>query len=195
MLQTKKILLSIILLNLSFIFNAVLFGQVDKNKKEKTIAKHIFTSSYNVAIFPDSHPFPVQGERFTPSENDVFFAERALSRDMRFLNKERLHQTDDFLIHARLRVFNRQYFGYINEDGEKVLIINAFWNKIEQESENAWLNKTIKGSQAPYFWKVKYNIDLNELYDLKIASPASDSSLPSDADHKADETEIEGGGE
>ncbi|MCC5923681.1 MAG: hypothetical protein JJT77_07830 [Crocinitomicaceae bacterium] len=167
------------------------WSQSNNKKQDQPIAKHIFTSSYNVAIFPASFPFPVKGERFTPSDDNIFFAERALSRDMRSLNQDRLYQTDDFLIHTRLRVFNRQYFGYINEAGEKVLIINAFWNGLEQESENAWLNKVIKGSQAPYFWSVKYNIDLNELYDFVIAAPTTGSELPSDSDHKVDKEPVD----
>lgn len=184
----KNYLFAFLLLNLFLLLSVESWSQSSRKNQDQPIAKHIFTSSYNVAVFPASFSFPVNGERFTPTDDNVFFAERALSRDMRSLNKDRLYQTDDFLIHTRLRVFKRQYFGYINEDGEKVLVINAFWNGIEQASEDEWLNKVIKGSQAPYFWTVKYNLDSNELYDLVIAAPASGSELPSDADHKVDKT-------
>jgi hypothetical protein len=187
----KSYLSSVLLINF-FVFSSINgWSQTSPETKEEPIAKHIFTSSYNVAVFPKSFPFSAPGERFTPSDDNVFFAERSLSRDMRSLNKDRLYQTDDFLIHTRLRVFNRQYFGYINEAGEKVLIINAFWNGLEQESEDAWLNKVIKGSQAPYFWSVKYNIDLNVLYDFVIAAPTVGSELPSDSDHKVDKEPVD----
>lgn len=138
---------------------------------EETIATLIETTSYTTAIFPENFAVTGVSNRITPTEDDIFLGERALSRDLMLLNKD-LKQQEDFVIHRNLLRYYRQYIGYTNEKGEKILVIFAFW-KVDDESVRKldWLNKLIIGKQGgkPY-WNVKYNVDRNILFDLKINS-------------------------
>ncbi len=166
-----KIVLVASLIGISLTTNNQLIAQSDNS--DKTIAQHRLTSSYNVAIFPKSYPAIPRFESFTPTLDQVDLAERALSRDLRSLNRELRNQTDDYIIHQRLGRYNRQYFGYINKAGEKVLLIKAFWRMEDRNSnENNWFNEMVRPTQTGGLsWSIEYNLDRNMLYDFFVPSP------------------------
>ncbi len=108
----------------------------------------------------------IPGERFTPTKQDIDKAEVALNRDLKTLNRQNLNQTSTPVIHKKLRKYKRQYFGYIDKNGERILLINCFWDK---ESERNWLNnRVVVLDGGSYYWNVKYNIDKDKLFDLQI---------------------------
>lgn len=129
-------------------------------------AELYFTTSYKAAIFPDS--FPVKGldERFTPKRAQVDKGEKALSRDLFIINAELENQDPDYPIHRRLLQYKRQYFGFVNEDGDQILKIVAYLKSIDDE--NFLTQERTMEAGTSDNWVVYYNLDTNELFDLAV---------------------------
>lgn len=130
------------------------------------IADHYKTSKFDVAIFPATSLDMIPGKRFTPTRKEIELAEFSLKNELKDLNKPLINQHDSPIIHKRLRNFKRQYFGYINESGHRILLINCFWNK--QANEN-WLNSKVSVLDGgSYYWSINYDLNTLVLYDLYI---------------------------
>jgi hypothetical protein len=161
-----------ILLIISLVFASLVNAQEIK-------AELYITTSYTVAIFPDSFPMKDYKQRFTPTRPDTDKAEKALSRDLFMLNQEMENQNRDNLIHRRLLQFNRQYFGFINDKGERVIKIIAYIKsdsyRIDDDSDLLTKERIIVAGTCDN-WVVFYNIDTNELYDLAVGRPISNNS-------------------
>ena len=150
--------------NTFFILIALLLSTL--SKAQDIEAELYVTTSYKVAIFPDSFPVKLAGDRFTPTRGEVDQAEKALSRDLFLLNQELENQDRDDVIHRKLLQFKRQYFGYVNDQGEKIIKIIAFIDT-DEESDFLTQEKIIVDGTSDN-WVVYYNIDTNELYDLAV---------------------------
>lgn len=156
---------SFLILVIPTFFIASIFAQNDKD----FVAESYISTSFTAAIFPESYEVAETSERFTPLKTEVAQAEKALSRDLISLNKDKARQ-DDLIIHRRLMRFKRQYFGIINEDGERELIINAYFyekNKDPHKDEFLMERITARDSTAKY-WQVNYNMDKKILHNLKV---------------------------
>jgi hypothetical protein len=142
------------------IFNANLFAQ--------EVATHYQTEKFDAAIFPASTKDVLPGaQRFTPSKDDVDRAEEALIQQLPELNNDHQNQDDTPVIEKNLKKYRRQYFGYIDQNGKKILFINAFWKK-DKEYGN-WLSQTVNvEGEGSYFWTVKLNLATEELFDLTV---------------------------
>jgi hypothetical protein len=124
-----------------------------------SIAVRYKTYRYDCAIFSSSDK-----DRFTPTKEDIDKAEINLRTKLKELNNPAYNQKTR--IQNMLRKYKRQYFGYINEKGEKILYINCFCNK---EFCKDWLTKIIfvlDGGSC--FWNVKFNLTTVTLFDLNI---------------------------
>lgn len=153
----------LIILCLIFLFNI---------KAQELEAELYITTSYTVAIFPDSFPIKGKDKRFTPSREVVDKGEKALSRDLFMLNVGMENQDRDNLIHRRLLQFQRQYFGYINDDGQRVIKIIAYVNANEEYPDLLTKERTIISGTSDN-WVVYYNVDKNELYDLSVGKAST----------------------
>lgn len=163
-----KVVIGLFLTGLSF----QSFSQIID--KDTTVAKYVLTSSYEAAIFPDTYKLKGISNRFTPSRVDVEKAEKLLSRDLGKLNTDHTNQDPLRPIHRRLLSYKKQYFGYINQDGEKILLVNAFIKTNPAAASGEWLNKMIYNPiGGTDFWQVSYNVDTNLLFDFMISNSPS----------------------
>ena len=87
-------------------------------------ADHYKTSEFDAAIFPASYFALVSQPRFTPTRQEIDKAETALRKNLRKLNSDRINQSSTPVIHKKLHKYKRQYFGYVNQDGQRVLLID-----------------------------------------------------------------------
>lgn len=158
----KKITLTCALLFITYTF---LFAQA----KDSTAAWHYKTATYDCAIFPKTNTdYPLAGERFTPGFPDIDKAEHAL--------QEQLLQQKDTTgriagIYRNLKKYKRQYFGYTDKNGHKILFINCFWD--DKRFIKDWTSQMIMvdGGGSSY-WKVRYDLTTNKLYGLQINNAA-----------------------
>ena len=130
---------------------------------------HYQTDEFNVSIFSENSVEIFPGKsRFTPSKEEINLAEKSLSTQLKELNSEKLNQSDSPVIDKNLRKYKRQYFGYIDKNGNKILFINCFWKR-EKEESLLWLKERIRVLDGgSYFWNVKFNITKNILFDLDV---------------------------
>ncbi len=131
-------------------------------------AVHYQTDKFDAAIFPATSTAVLSGsKRFTPTKDDVDRAEEALLQQLPELNNDHQNQDNTPVIEKNLKKYWRQYFGYIDNNGKKILFINAFWKK-DKENEN-WLTDMINvEGGGSYYWTVKLNLDTEELFDITI---------------------------
>lgn len=146
-----------------------LFSQIPPTKPQNSVSYK--TTSYNTAVFNAAYSKNYYDSTFTPSEDQIDKAEKALSRDLRKLNKDLEHQNPRSPIDRILMKYNRQYFGYINEDNHKILYINALHRDNDSTYIDQFFHKKItKIYGGISFWNVSYNITENYLFDFNINS-------------------------
>jgi hypothetical protein len=140
-----------------------------QSENTPTIAEHYETKKFNAAIFPASSREVFSGsERFTPSKQEIEIAEQALIKQLAAINADRQNQDATPIIDKNLSKYKRQYFGYTNDKGNKILFINCFWKR-NKEDEKLWLNERIMVLDGgSYFWNIKFNLTTNELFDLDV---------------------------
>lgn len=153
-----KTKLSILLL----FFCMVIFAQ------RKTIAELYKTNSFEAAIFPIENDSSFPTPDFTPSRSEVDLAEKALIKDLKNLNHSLINQSNTPIIHKNLKKYCRQYSGYINKDGDRILLINCFWKSNKEVYKNFLYIYIYILDGGSFYWNVKYNIETGKLYDLNI---------------------------
>ena len=152
---------------LFLLFPILTFSQTS----DKKIAEYYQTKNSEIAIFPkDAEKLLISDSRFTPTKEDIEKAENALRENLKTINQGLINQDGtkyNPVIHKNLRKYRRQYFGYIDEDGDRVLLINAIWSKI-QPFQN-WLSERITVLDGgSHYWNVKFNLTTGEFFDLSV---------------------------
>lgn len=117
--------------------------------------------------------------RFTPSIEDITAAEEILSSKIKEENKPLINQGEGCpIIHRNLDNYRRQYFGYINEAGERIIDINLSWDKYtvfdklkgyeKQDDVNWKKQREMVLDGCSNHWGIKVNLTTKELFDLHI---------------------------
>ncbi|SFI47416.1 hypothetical protein [Halpernia frigidisoli] len=141
-------------------FSPLLFSQ-------KNIAKNYKTEKFNIAIFPKSYGKFLPKNRFTPSKIEIDKAELKLLTELKVINKNHINQSSGPVIEENLIKYKRQYFGCIDKDGKKYLLINSFLS--DNEKPKMWLNTFyLVNDGGSYYWQIKYYINDDELKDLHV---------------------------
>ena len=118
-------------------------------------------------------------ERFTPTIDDIEKAERILKKNLKAVNESRMNQFDNCpVIHKNLKSYRRQYFGYIDDNGNKIIYATFNWDRYSlfdrlrgyyrDESENWKKDKEMVLDGCSYHWEIKINLDNEKLFDLGI---------------------------
>ena len=133
--------------------------------KQKKYQGYIFSKDYSSRLVH----FEDLKERFTPSESDIAEAESVLAIQIREINKARLNQTGSCpVIDETLPTFKRQYLGYINRDGDKVVWINFIGGKEKKNSDQLSKEIVVVFDGCSHYWNIKVNITRSKLYDLSV---------------------------
>ena len=141
------------------------FGQTETTDIK---TDHYKTTKFDVAIFPASYIDLIPGKRFTPTRQEIDKAETALRTELKELNKQLINQHTTPIIHKKLKKYKRQYFGYIDNKGNKILRINCFWDK-DNDSRDNWLKDRISVQDGgSYYWNIKFNLNTGKLFDLQV---------------------------
>jgi len=131
------------------------FGQVNTTFKK---AERYKTNKFDEAIFPVNYFDILTGQRFSPIRQDIDKAEILLTNNLRNINKQLANQFSIPIIHNNLHKYKRQYFGYIDKNGDKILLISCFWAK-DKDDNNRWLtNRVMALDGGSYYWNVKFNL-------------------------------------
>jgi hypothetical protein len=135
--------------------------------ESQTVAEHYKTENFDVAIFPKEYQLHKYENRFTPTKEEITQAENALNKQFRKFKISKWNLAGGPNILNNLNKYRRQYFGIIDENGNRILYINAFWS--DEDGFDYWLDKEIfVNDGGSYFWNIKYFINENLLSDLMI---------------------------
>ena len=138
------------------------FAQTDTSSIRAEVYKR------HIAIFPESFTDLIPGHPFSPTLAEIDRAEKALMTQLASLNNLRINQTESPVIHENLRKYRRQYFGFIDSKGNRILLINCLWAKDKLYSE-VWLKSRIMVLDGgSYFWNIKFNLTNGKLFDLDV---------------------------
>ncbi len=145
--------------NLKLFFTAFIFflcASAYSQKIADANAKLYATKNFTGAIFPASYIEYAIGsqDRFTPEQSDINKAEQALRLNIKTISEPAP------AIAKNLPKFYRQYLGYVNQYGERMILINCF-----QPNDlllKKWLDHFIIVEDNPKgFWNVEYNLEKN----------------------------------
>jgi hypothetical protein len=122
----------------------------------------------DIAIFPASFTDLIPGRPFTPTHEEVDKAEKALATQLLTINKQRINQASSPVIHKNLANYKRQYFGFIDNKGDRILLINCVWSKEKMYLEE-WLKSRIMVLDGgSYFWNIKFNLTKSKFFDFEV---------------------------
>jgi hypothetical protein len=130
--------------------------------KGKCYSGYIFDKSHDVLYSINN-----QRERFTPLDTDIADAETILCKGIKEKNKERINQIGNCpVIDKNLKKYQRQYLGFINLKGEKIIWINFIWGKTMDDK----ISKDVLfvNDGCSHYWNIKINLTTKELFDLDI---------------------------
>lgn len=88
----------------------------------------VFDSTFsNEKLYVHDH---IALRKFTPTKNEIAAAERILKNEIKKVNKRRPNQLGRRQhIDRNLNKYFRQYVGYFNEEGHRVVRINMHWDR------------------------------------------------------------------
>ncbi len=142
------------------------FGQTETNI---VTVDHYKAKKFDVAIFPANYLDLIPGQRFTPTRQEIEKVEISLRQNLEKLNQPLVNQTPKTIIHKKLDKYKRQYFGFVDKSGQRILLINCFWERRQNQFPQSWLTERIDVLDGgSYYWQVYYNLDKDELFDLYI---------------------------
>lgn len=137
-------------------------------QKEATFCKgkgykgYVFDTSYLVL-----KSIKEQRSRAILSCDDIKIAEGILKNNLPALNFNKINQTKGCPnISKKLCKYYRQYFGYINSKGEKIIWINMFWNK--EFNNKSKYDLIVVNDGCSYYWNIEVNITTHSLNNLQI---------------------------
>ena len=119
--------------------------------------------------------------KFTPTPTDIDSAEIVLRKGIKSININRPNQFDNCpVIHRKLGKYKRQYFGYIDTSGDRIILINCFWDKngfygfidkvfYNEPDDFKWKTEekyVLDG--CSYYWKIKVNLTKKKLFDFGV---------------------------
>jgi len=105
--------------------------------------------------------------RFTPTRQEIEQVENLVSK----LIPQEKQAKANFgkkcpKISKNLNKYNRQYVGYIDSDGNRIIWINFIWKK---DCPANWEKDIILNTDGcSYFWQVKINLKEKKFFDLYV---------------------------
>jgi hypothetical protein len=127
--------------------------------------------NYNGIIFPEKYELPIldgtDKGRFTPTKEEVRIFEKELKRRIKKINQERPNQGRRCgpVIHNKLGRYTRQYIGFVNERGQRILHIGFNWKRTDQVANEVFILTLDGGS---YHWTIRYNLDTDEFFRFMV---------------------------
>jgi hypothetical protein len=151
------------------ILSIFLFTCTNCFDQDSIVAEHYKTSEFDCAIFPaNSFAFVPGAKRFTPTHQDIDKAEHALNTQLKALDSIGYNSPR---IYKHLQKYGRQYFGYIDSLGHRMLLINCIWKDKDFDDmfDRDFLRQIIMVDDGgDNFWNVKCNIDTDKLFELEV---------------------------
>ena len=172
------ILLSILIVLLSCSTAIQTFQTSDTNKIG------VKSSKFRGTIFKDSYqdlfvsPVSSHAKRFTPTNEDILLAETILKEQIEKVNTPRINQLKPSqYIDKNINKYFRQYLGYYNENGNRIIHINLAWDKFSifdrikgDEDQRLDFSSGYNFVQdgGSRYWNVNVDLTTKTLYGMSV---------------------------
>lgn len=160
--KSKSLILSIGCLILCASFTVIKSEYI----KEKGIEGYIFPKEY-ILIIPSAN----EKERFTPTKQNIFEVESIIKDQLSTINKSLTNQIKGCpIVNRNLKKYKRQYFGFIDANGDSIVWVNFIWGKSISDSWKQDVVIILDG--CSFYWNLKVNLNKKEAFDLQINGPS-----------------------
>jgi len=130
--------------------------------------KYLKEEAFEGVIFPKEYKaLHANAQRFTPTKEEIAFVELAIKNQLPLLVGTQRHTPD---IYTNLPRYRRQYFGYVDNKGNKIIYVNCFWG--EKNMPNWRKSEVTVDDGGSYYWQVKVNLATRKLFALNINGSA-----------------------
>lgn len=162
--QMKKMLLTLLCIaGLTFSVLAQKVTSVEKTSDHSTYVKG---DDFEGVIFSEDYTklnnwIGAKYKRFTPTIQDIELAESILRKKLKETykkNHNKYIRSNAAGIQSTLEQYCHQYFGYIDENGKKIIHFNCFPREIEEYSKTWKTAFTMGFDGGPAFWRIEVNI-------------------------------------
>jgi hypothetical protein len=177
----RKLLLQVIILTLltGCKTSIITFQTSDPQKIGVKAAKFrgtVFDSTYsNEKLYVHDH---IAFRKFTPTKHEIAAAERILKNQIKTVNERKPNQLGHKqYIDQNLNKYFRQYVGYFNKDGHRVIRINMHWGKYTalDRLKGYWDNRlqytsdySIVMDGGYRYWNVNVDLTTGTLYNFSV---------------------------
>lgn len=133
--------------------------------KGKQYEGHVFPKEY-VSFFAQ---FEGQTGRFTPTEKEIEKAEQIIKSQLININRPIINQGGECpIIHLNLPKYKRQYIGYVDINGDRILWMNFIGGNDKVYLSDLNNDIIMMHDGCSYFWNIKVNLSRAVLFDLNI---------------------------
>jgi len=109
-------------------------------------------------------------EYLTPTAQEIEFLESIIEVKLDKFKKLKTERELPTYIIDNLEDYKRQYFGYIDQAGDKIIYINFLHNSNEFAQWRA--GEIIVKDGGYHYWRMKYNLSTNRIFDLYVNGDA-----------------------
>jgi hypothetical protein len=174
-----------LLLLATIILNSSCGTSIEITKTNKATNLAVKSNKFRGTIFRETYPFIMlhvsdinSTSRFTLDSEEIRQAERLLREQIKDLNSSRPNQVNGSpVIHKNINKYFRQYVGFVNKNGEKVVHINFYWDRFSfTEKIKGYTDSrlTFEDEYAivfdggSHYWQVNINLTTGKVSDLQV---------------------------
>lgn len=148
------------------IFNVgIVLAQSAVQDTSSEFATYVKTKDYEGVIFGKMGPANYTDDkeyRWTPTPAEIEEVETLMKKHILKTVRKRglINQFGDRpVIHENFEKYIRQYMGYINQKGQKIVWVNCFWKAYENEFPDWKTHLVDVMDGGSYFWHIKVNLN------------------------------------
>lgn len=140
-------------------------------------------SNYHGYAFPNDWDVDVtiesQDGRFTPEDADIAKAEKLIQKKIAYLNREHENQEGKCpIIDEHMRKYERQYVGFTDIHGYRVLWVNFVWDESLAKGNKLGRDIVLTEGGCGHYWHIKVNIDTEKVYGLEVNGDGDVKYIP-----------------
>lgn len=133
---------------------------------------YVFNKEWDVDILVEN-----QDGRFTPEDIDIAKAEKLMQKKLAFLNRNHENQEGMCpIIDEHIRKYIRQYVGFTDINGARIIWINAVWEGTFTDLVSKDIVRTSGG--CGHYWSIKVNLDTEKVYGLEVNESGDTKYIP-----------------
>ncbi|MCR4829217.1 MAG: hypothetical protein K5864_07135 [Bacteroidales bacterium] len=133
---------------------------------------YVFNKDWEVDILVEN-----QDGRFTPDDIDIAKAEKMMQKKIAYLNREHENQEGMCpIIDEHLTKYTRQYVGFTDIHGYKIVWINGVWD--EKMSKQLSQDLVLASGGCGHYWHIKVNLDTEKVYGLEVNEDGDIQYIP-----------------